>query len=343
MSRSLPQGRSRPLCAHTDKRTPRLIALGLAATALVAGLTFTRGARADIWGYIDDTGRSHLASEKVDDRYTLFFKGGVRVDKNGTPVTNAGVNAAVNASEGKGADGTAGDSKGDSKLANVRLADGKLADTRIEATETAAPKALPPALAHFEPLINQYAKMHNVDPALVKAVIAVESAFQPGVVSAKGALGLMQIIPDTGQRYGVTGDRKQSVQQKLFDPATNLKVGTRYLRDLLGMFAQNIELALAAYNAGEGNVVKYKNKVPPFAETREYVKKVQKLYVDFKPVQVIPTQASAPAASPKSRLLLPGQRVPVAGLVPIAADMATSVYPSAIPFVTSPANVEPAT
>ena len=339
MSKFLPQGRSRPLCADTCKRTPHLIALGLAATALVAGLTFTRGARADIWGYIDDTGRSHLASEKVDDRYTLFFKGGVRVDKNGTPFTNA----AVNASEGKGADGTAGDLQGDSKLAEVRLADGKLADARVGATETAAPKALPPALAHFEPLINQYAKMHNVDPALVKAVIAVESAFQPGVVSAKGALGLMQIIPDTGQRYGVTGDRKQSVQQKLFDPATNLKVGTRYLRDLLGMFAQNIELALAAYNAGEGNVMKYKNKVPPFAETREYVKKVQKLYVDFKPVPVARPQASAPATSPRSRLLLPGQRVPVAGLVPIAADIATSIYPSAIPFVTSPAQGEPAT
>ena len=330
MPRSLPPGRSRPL--DVQNRTSRLVALGLAASVLIAGLAFTKTARADIWGYVDDTGRSHLASEKVDDRYTLFFKGGVRVDKSGTPVS-------MNAGDGKGADAKSADSSSDAKWADAKLADGKVA----AAVEPVAPKALPQSVAHFEPLINQYAKMHNVDPALVKAVIAAESAFQPGVVSAKGALGLMQIIPGTGQRYGVTGDRKQSVQQKLFDPATNLKVGTRYLRDLLGMFAQNIELALAAYNAGEGNVMKYKNKVPPFAETREYVKKVQKLYVDYKPAPAVPTRAlaSTPAASPKPRLLLPGQRVPIAGLVPIAADVASSAYPAAIPFVTNPTHGEP--
>lgn len=326
MSRSLPQGRPHPPCAQS--RAPRLVALGLAATALIAGLVFTRGARADIWGYVDDSGRSHLASEKVDDRYTMFFKGGVRVDQNGTPVS-------ATAGDGSVADPNVGDSKLDAMAAQAAVA----------AAQPVAPKALPSSIAHFEPLINQYAKMHNVDPALVKAMIAVESAFQPGVVSAKGALGLMQIIPGTGQRYGVTADRKQSVQQKLFDPATNLKVGTRYLRDLLGMFAQNIELALAAYNAGEGNVVKYKNKVPPFAETRDYVKKVQKLYVDFKPAPVAPTRAlaSAGATTSKPRLLLPGQRVPIAGLVPIAADMATSIYPAPIPFVTSPKQGEPST
>ena len=311
---------------------PRLVALGLAAAALIAGLVFTKAARADIWGYVDDAGRSHLASERVDDRYTLFFKGGVRVDQSGAPVSATPINAtAVNVTAGEG------------KVADAKAGDSILVDAKLAAAEPVTPKVLPRSVAHFEPLINQYAKMHNIDPALVKAVIAAESAFQPGVVSAKGALGLMQIIPGTGQRYGVTGDRKQSVQQKLFDPATNLKVGTRYLRDLLGMFAQNIDLALAAYNAGEGNVMKYNNKVPPFAETREYVKRVQKLYVDYKPAPAAPTRASAstPAASPKPRLLLPGQRVPIAGLVPIAADMANSTYPTAIPFVTSPTNGEP--
>ena len=183
---------------------------------------------------------------------------------------------------------------------------------------------LHPAAARFEPLIKQYAAMHNVDPALVKAVIAVESAFKPGVVSPKGAMGLMQVIPDTGERYGVVGDKKASTSQKLSDPATNLRVGTRYLRDLLGMFAQNIELALAAYNAGEGAVTRYKNKVPPYPETREYVKKVQKLYADFRPRPVpvaAPVAAAATAALKQVRFVVPGQRTATSGLVPISATM----------------------
>ena len=261
-------------------------------------MLLTSAAHADIWGYIDDSGRSHLSAEKLDDRYILFFKGGVRVDQ---PATASAQSQGIETST-------------------------------IEST--GASKPLPPALAHFEPLINQYASMHNVDPALVKAVIAVESAFQPGVVSAKGALGLMQIIPGTGQRYGVTADRKKSVQQKLFDPETNLKVGTRYLRDLLSMFAQNVELALAAYNAGEGAVQRHNNKVPPFTETRDYVKKVQKLYADFKPpvpmAIVSPAAAASTSTSKAVRFVVPGQRF-ANGLVPIAAEITAAMPTTSLP------------
>jgi soluble lytic murein transglycosylase-like protein len=319
MPLSLPQGRSRPPCVSLP--ATNRIALGLSAVALIAGLGFSSASRADIWGYIDDSGRSHLASEKLD-RYTLFFKGGVRV---GPAPTSAAASATAAAT--------------DTATADASAAGGDTNPVAESAQKPAAmPKPLPASVARFEPLINEYAKMHNLDPALVKAVIAAESAFQPGVVSAKGALGLMQIIPDTGERYGVTGDKKKSVAQKLFDPATNLKVGTRYLRDLLGMFAQNVELALAAYNAGEGSVMRYKNQVPPFAETREYVKKVQKLYADFKPAPapVAPAQASLkPAGAAKARLLLPGQRIPNSGLIPVAADMATSVFPMTMPSTTT--------
>ncbi len=319
MSLSLPSGRSRPLSVK-NRLSSGAAALALAAG--LAGLSVTTAARADIWGYIDESGRSHLASEKLDDRYTLFFKGGVRVDTSAATTPASAASAAASAA-----------------AASASAAAAALASAeQIAAQSRAVPKQLPASVAHFEPLINQYAKMHNVDPALVKAVIAVESAFQPGVVSAKGAMGLMQIIPDTGERYGVTGDRKQSIAQKLFDPATNLKVGTRYLRDLLGMFKHNVELALAAYNAGEGNVMKYKNTVPPFAETREYVKKVQKLYADYKPVApVVPAQAAVNVGSgfKQARFVLPGQRVSNSSLVPIAADMATSLMPSAVPAVTT--------
>jgi soluble lytic murein transglycosylase-like protein len=86
--------------------------------------------------------------------------------------------------------------------------------------------------------------------------------------SNKGALGLMQIMPDTGRRYGV------GRPSALLDPATNIETGVRYLRDLLLMFPGRVDLALAAYNAGEGAVVKYGYRIPPYPETQQYVRKI---------------------------------------------------------------------
>ena len=172
-------------------------------------------------------------------------------------------------------------------------------------------------------MIRQFATLHKVDPALVKAMIAVESSFQPEAVSPKGARGLMQIIPDTGERYGVVGDRKKSTEQKLADPATNLRVGTRYLRDLLGMFAQNVELALAAYNAGENAVQRYNNTVPPYRETQDYVKRVQQFHASFRPR---PPAAKSPPAK-QVRFVIPGQRVSTAlpQSAPIPAAMTAAL------------------
>jgi Transglycosylase SLT domain len=224
---------------------------------------------ADIWGYVDESGRSHIATEKLDDRYQLFFKGGTRV---GPP-------------DARDAAATA-DAKAREEFRNTPLFQ------RI----TNQPNA-----TRFEALIQQYAKMYKLDPALVKAVIAVESAFQPNAVSAKGALGLMQIIPDTGERYGIVGDRRRTAEQKLLDPATNLRIGTRHLRELLWLFAENIELALAAYNAGEQAVERYERTIPPFPETREYVKLVQQFYSIYRP-------PPAPPASKPMHIVIPGQR-----------------------------------
>jgi soluble lytic murein transglycosylase-like protein len=121
----------------------------------------------------------------------------------------------------------------------------------------------------YEAFIDQAAYRHGLDPALLHAVIKAESAYNPGAVSNKGAMGLMQLMPGTAARYGV---------RDAYDPEQNILGGARYLRDLLGMFGSDVTLAVAAYNAGENNVIKYGNRVPPFNETRDYVSKVLGYY-----------------------------------------------------------------
>jgi soluble lytic murein transglycosylase-like protein len=121
----------------------------------------------------------------------------------------------------------------------------------------------------YEPIILSAAERHNVDPRLIRAVIRAESSYNPSAVSHKGAVGLMQLMPQTAHRYGVT-DRE--------DPDQNINGGAEYLSDLISLFSSDIRLAVAAYNAGEQNVIKYGNKIPPFKETREYVAKVMKFY-----------------------------------------------------------------
>ena len=116
----------------------------------------------------------------------------------------------------------------------------------------------------FDKLIVEAAKKFDVDAALVSAVIKAESDFNPREVSNKGARGLMQLMPATAERFGVTDS---------FDPVANIYAGMRYLRWLLQTFDGNADLAVAAYNAGEGNVWKY-NGVPPFRETINYIRRI---------------------------------------------------------------------
>lgn len=116
----------------------------------------------------------------------------------------------------------------------------------------------------FDELILQVAREYSLEPALLHAVIRVESAYNPEAISRAGAVGLMQLMPKTAARYGVDNPK---------DPAQNLVGGARFLKDLLVRF-QNLRLALAAYNAGEGNVLRYGKRVPPFPETQAYVRRV---------------------------------------------------------------------
>ena len=119
---------------------------------------------------------------------------------------------------------------------------------------------------------------HGVDYELLKAVVVSESAFNPKAVSPKGAVGLMQIMPATARRYGVQPEPGATIQHKLTDPDLNIRTGTRYLSDLLRLFGGDTELAVAAYNAGEGAVMRAGNRIPNYRETQQYVKKVMAVY-----------------------------------------------------------------
>jgi soluble lytic murein transglycosylase-like protein len=117
--------------------------------------------------------------------------------------------------------------------------------------------------------IQAAAMANNIEAALIRAVISVESGYNPSAVSRAGAVGLMQLMPETAQRYNVT-DRH--------DPEQNIHGGAEYLHDLLRMFNYDLRLTIAAYNAGEQAVMKYGNRIPPYRETLAYVPKVMKFY-----------------------------------------------------------------
>ena len=121
----------------------------------------------------------------------------------------------------------------------------------------------------FAELIEQAANRYQVDAKLVHAVIQTESAYNSSAQSPAGAVGLMQLMPDTARRFGVS-DRN--------DPDQNVDGGTRYLKHLINMFNPNLDLAVAAYNAGENAVIRYNNSIPPYPETQNYVKQVLALY-----------------------------------------------------------------
>jgi soluble lytic murein transglycosylase-like protein len=124
----------------------------------------------------------------------------------------------------------------------------------------------------YSPTIDRLSKKHRLDPALVHAVISVESGYNPQAVSPKGAMGLMQLMPATAERFGVKDP---------YDPTANIDGGVRYLRWLMKHF-KDPRLAVAAYNAGENAVKRYKNTVPPYPETQHYVVKVLNLYMRYR-------------------------------------------------------------
>lgn len=124
----------------------------------------------------------------------------------------------------------------------------------------------------YDRMVNKIARTYGLESELLHAVISVESRYSPKVVSKAGAIGLMQLMPETAKRYGVADP---------LDPVQNLRGGARYLRYLLKKYNNDRHLALAAYNAGEASVAKYGNKIPPYPETKNYVPRVMGYYQKY--------------------------------------------------------------
>jgi hypothetical protein len=260
----LPLSAARPLSTaqyagsrRQTGKTPRSRVAILATLALLA--LHGTPARADIWGYVDEDRIPHFASSRLDDRYELFHRDAVEP---------------------------------------YRLMElpRKTQERTLEAPDEVAtvyPDPISPRMAAFferspgykaaSPLLREASSRHGIDYSLLKALIATESGFNTFAVSPKGAVGLMQLIPPTAERYGVTAGKDGTVEKKLTDPKTNIRAGARYLAYLINMFPGRLELALAAYNAGEGAVQRAGNRIPNYPETQNYVKTVMQLYNGLTP------------------------------------------------------------
>jgi soluble lytic murein transglycosylase-like protein len=173
------------------------------------------------------------------------------------------------------------DDQGELHLSNVpdneryRRLDTASAPAGRESREARAPDSAVVADGRrpYGGVVAQVAGRYGIEAALLHAVISVESGYNAKAVSPRGAAGLMQLMPDTAKRYGVTN---------VFDPADNVRAGAQYLNDLLKLFDNDVRLALAAYNAGEAAVMKYGKRIPPYRETIAYVPKVVDFYQKFR-------------------------------------------------------------
>ena len=137
--------------------------------------------------------------------------------------------------------------------------------------------------ADVDNYIVESGRRNSVDPLLLYSIMHQESSFKPRALSHKGARRLMQLMPFTASRFGVTN---------IWDPKQNIEGGARYMRFLLDLYSGDVQLALAGYNAGEGAVKKYGYRVPPYAETREYVRRIGKRYSMIRDPQAIATAST---------------------------------------------------
>ena len=224
----------------------RTVALALGLWLLVWQAT----AQADVWGYVGENGVAHFATERLDERYELYF-----VSREG---------------EGK------------------RRARKNIATAPKPTTLTTPPAKLlaffdvSPNYKQVKHLLREASVEHKIEYELLQALIATESGFDAEVVSPRGAVGLMQLMPVTARHYGVVGDKKNPVAKKLRDPRTNIRAGSLYLKDMIARFPGRLDLSLAAYNAGLLAVRRAGNKVPRFKETQNFVKTVLQLYAVLK-------------------------------------------------------------
>lgn len=187
------------------------------------------------------------------------------------------------------------------------------------AIETRQEPAIPLRFAgrRFARIIDEAARNASLDPALVHAIIAVESAYNPAARSVKGAIGLMQVLPATASRYGVPDPASS--------PEANLRAGTRYLGYLMGLFNNRIDLVLAAYNAGENAVLRHGQRIPPFPETLQYVPAVLARYREWQE----PVPPALPTAAVPARIeYMPGTQLELSTADAAAYRSASSRRPA---------------
>jgi soluble lytic murein transglycosylase-like protein len=205
--------------------------------ALLAG-----AAQAALWGYVDGGGVAHFADRQLDSRYGLVL--------------------------------------GDAAPAPVAAA--KVPGTKVPGKSTSWSGMLTwleiaPEVKRVQPWLREASRSHGVDIELLNALIAVESGFNAGAISPRGAVGLMQVMPGTAERYSTRSEMQRDVVERLSDPRVNIQIGTRALADLLRRH-RSIDIALAAWSAGEDAVRRSGGKMPPYDETRAHVQQVLELY-----------------------------------------------------------------
>jgi soluble lytic murein transglycosylase-like protein len=198
---------------------------------------FAAAAQAELWGYVDGNGVAHFAARQIDSRYGLVL--------------------------------------GDERSAAPQPAKvpGKTDSSRSILTWL----EIAPEVKRVQPWVREAARAYEVDAELINAVIAVESGFNPKAVSPRGAIGLMQVMPVTAERYATKAEAKRPVTQRLSDPRANIEIGARILADLQRRH-QRIDLALAAWSAGDTAVRRSGGQLPPIDETRAHVQQVLELY-----------------------------------------------------------------
>ncbi|MBK5939274.1 transglycosylase SLT domain-containing protein [Halochromatium roseum] len=226
-------------------------AVGLVASSLVVVLA-TESVSADVFKYVDQHGNVFFSDEPLT-------SAGLKLEWKRTATRLAAQNREQSESIRR-------------KQAEVNARLKALSEAEAAAAEVYKKRPVAPVSGsmwarrtRYQPLIESAARRHGLLPELLHAVIRTESAYKPDALSHAGACGLMQLMPATAERFRVT---------EIWDPAQNIEGGAAYLRFLLNLFDNDIRLALAGYNAGEGAVKRYGNQIPPFPETQNYVRKV---------------------------------------------------------------------
>jgi hypothetical protein len=232
-------------------------------------------ALAAIWGFVDGKGTAHFSSERVDERYELF-------SLSSQPQEPIPLDLPIGL-----------------PLAPMPMPIPVAGAKLVSFFEGSA------SFKSAKPHLTEASRTHNIDFELLQALVATESGFNALAISPKGAIGLMQVMPDTAARFGLSAEPRVPIQRKLADPALNIKTGARYLSYLMNLFPGRLDLVLASYNAGEGAVQRAGNNIPNFKETQNYVQTVMQLYQVLKPPVVQPLKVQPTQHLPNVQLAQP--------------------------------------